>query len=38
MHRTENVELTVLYLIQNGNRILLHNQVNDIEKYGAGGI
>jgi len=27
MHRTENVELTVLCLIQNGNRILLQNRV-----------
>ena len=27
MHRTENVELTVLCLIQDGNRILLQNRV-----------
>ena len=27
MHRTENVELTVLCLIQDGNKILLQNRV-----------
>jgi len=29
MHRTENVELTVLCLIQDGNRILLQNRVKE---------
>lgn len=34
MHRTENVELTVLCLIQDGNRILLQNRVkNDWQGY-----
>jgi len=28
-HRTENVELTVLCLIQDGNRILMQNRVKE---------
>ena len=28
-HKTENVELTVLCLIQNGSRILLQNRIKD---------
>lgn len=34
MHRTENVELTVLCLLQDGDRILLQNRVkNDWQGY-----